>query len=101
MQLAFKYSKLEVHRVVQPELQMKFSAQALGKAFFHVCQTDVQTKGAKIQLKYQVPLNFWRNHDRSVSFSFPPVIKSTLLSSHLHGAVSGSFFFSLGSGFAS
>lgn len=68
VQLAFKYSKLEVHRVVQPELQMKFSAQALGKAFFHVYQTDVQTKGAKIQLKYQVPLNFWRNHDRSVSF---------------------------------
>ena len=41
---------------------------APGKTNFHIYQTDIQTKEVKIQLKYQVPLNAWRNHDRSVAF---------------------------------
>lgn len=78
---------------VQPELEMKFSSGSW-QACFYIYQTDIQTKEVKIQLKYQVLLASWRNSDRRVAFlSLLWSNLSTLLNTHLHEVVSGSFFF--------
>lgn len=97
VQLKCQHSKLEVHRVCFTRSTNEIEFQAPGKTCFHIYQTDIQTKEVKIQLKYQVPLNAWRNHDRSLAFIFFPLIIKFIctLNKHLRELLSGSFFFPL------